>query len=134
AARIGISLKGAVIFVTKFPCLACCNSIIQAGIIRIYTHDHKFWDDDPLDPGTDHHARKQKVLKQADIKVAAPYHPVYRPKEQFNSQAGKASGTELRDKLKSRSNGRTNGHRNGRSNGHSRAPKSVAHGNQLRSA
>src|SRR5580692_291788 len=38
AARIGIAVEGATIYVTKFPCLACCNGIIQAGITRIYTH------------------------------------------------------------------------------------------------
>ena len=32
AARIGVAVEGASIFVTKFPCLACCNHIIQAGI------------------------------------------------------------------------------------------------------
>jgi dCMP deaminase len=32
AARMGVALEGASIFVTKFPCLACCNAIIQAGI------------------------------------------------------------------------------------------------------
>jgi dCMP deaminase len=35
AARIGVALEGASIFVTKFPCLTCCNAIIQAGITRI---------------------------------------------------------------------------------------------------
>lgn len=42
AARRGVTLQGASIFVTKFPCLACCNAIIQAGITRISTHDKKF--------------------------------------------------------------------------------------------
>jgi dCMP deaminase len=28
AARIGVALQGTSIYVTKFPCLACCNAII----------------------------------------------------------------------------------------------------------
>jgi dCMP deaminase len=78
AARIGVSLQGAVIYVTKFPCLACCNLIIQAGIKRIYTHDNEFWKDDPLDKD---HARKPRLLHQAGIKVDAPYHPDFAPRE-----------------------------------------------------
>jgi len=43
AARIGVALEDATIYVTKFPCLSCCNAIIQAGIKRVYTHDHRYW-------------------------------------------------------------------------------------------
>jgi dCMP deaminase len=43
AARVGAALNKASIFVTKFPCLACCNAIVQAGITRIYTHDDCYW-------------------------------------------------------------------------------------------
>jgi dCMP deaminase len=76
AARIGVALQGASIFVTKFPCLACCNAIIQAGITGIYTHDDHFWDDDPLDSD---HSRKISVLRQAGINVHAPFHPEFVP-------------------------------------------------------
>ena len=52
AARVGgRPLQGATIYVTKFPCLACCNAVIQAGISRIYTHDDSFWNDDPVESG-----------------------------------------------------------------------------------
>ena len=78
AARIGVSLKGATIYVTKFPCLACCNLIIQAGIKRVYTHDNEFWKDDPLDKD---HSRKPKLLHQAGVEVDAPFHPVFTPAE-----------------------------------------------------
>ena len=78
AARIGVAVHGASIFVTKFPCLSCCNAIIQAGITRIYTHDKRFWDDDPLD--SDHH-HKRAVLKQSGIRVDAPFHPEYVPSQ-----------------------------------------------------
>jgi dCMP deaminase len=86
AARIGAALKDATIFVTKFPCLTCCNAIIQAGITRIYTHDTWFWNDDPFDKD---HSRKKRILKQADITVHAPYHPTYCPKEQINPRQKK---------------------------------------------
>ena len=61
AARIGVALEKATIYVTKFPCLSCCNAIIQAGISRIYTHDHRYWGDDPIDK---EHFRKPIVLRQ----------------------------------------------------------------------
>jgi len=80
AARIGVALHGASIFVTKFPCLSCCSSIIQAGIKKIYTHDHEFWNDDPFDAD---HSRKKRVLHEAHIEVNAPFHPTFKPTEQI---------------------------------------------------
>ena len=77
AARLGVALEGATIYVSKFPCLACCNAIIQSGIREIHTHDTKFWDDDPADGD---HSRKKSTLRQAGIKVDAPFHPEYAPK------------------------------------------------------
>ena len=74
ATRLGLLLEGTSIYVTKFPCLACCNAIIQAGITAIHTHDDKFWDDDPSDRD---HSRKQSILRQAKIDVDAPFHPAY---------------------------------------------------------
>src|SRR5205823_2119474 len=62
AARVGVAIEGGAIFVTKFPCLTCCNAMIQAGIIRIYTHDEWYWNDDPFDRD---HSRKKDVLRQA---------------------------------------------------------------------
>jgi dCMP deaminase len=76
AARIGIALEGTSIYVTKFPCLGCCNAIIQSGISRIYTHDDRYWDDDPADKD---HSRKRAVIHQSGIKVEAPFHPDYKP-------------------------------------------------------
>lgn len=94
AARNGVALRGASIFVTKFPCLACCNAIIQAGIVRIYTHDSRFWDDDPLD--SDHH-RKRDILRQARVKVDAPFHPEFAPSKPITlkrPRKGPARSTE----------------------------------------
>ncbi|MFZ3277627.1 MAG: dCMP deaminase family protein [Candidatus Sulfotelmatobacter sp.] len=89
AARVGIAIEDATIFVTKFPCLACCNHIIQAGIKRIYTHDTWYWNDDPFDKN---HSRKRNILHQAQIKVDAPFHPEYFPQEQIDPKKRKAPG------------------------------------------
>lgn len=86
AARVGVALQGASIFVTKFPCLTCCNAIIQVGITRIYTHDRRFWDDDPFDGD---HSRKKNILRQARVRVDAPFHSEYAPKEQIDPRKKK---------------------------------------------
>ena len=81
AARVGgRPLQGATVYVTKFPCLACCNDIIQAGIKRIVTHDDAFWDDDPADKD---HSRKKRILHEAHLIVHAPFHPAFKPAEQI---------------------------------------------------
>jgi dCMP deaminase len=80
AARMGVALLGASIYVTKFPCLACCNAIIQSGIKKIYTHDDCFWNDDPFDK---EHSRKKQILHDARIEVNAPFHPAFKPTEQI---------------------------------------------------
>src|ERR1700722_2723680 len=80
AARMGVALLGASIYVTKFPCLACCNAVIQSGIKKIYTHDDCFWNDDPFDK---EHSRKKEILHDARIEVNAPFHPAFKPSEQI---------------------------------------------------
>jgi len=81
AARVGTALQGSTIYVTKFPCLACLNSIIQAGIRAVRTDDHKFWDDDPFDQeesGYKLHDRKRLLISKASLRIVAPNHPEYR--------------------------------------------------------
>jgi dCMP deaminase len=97
AARLGVPLNGSSIFVTKFPCLSCCNAIIQAGVTRIYTHDNRFWDDDPLD--SDHH-RKRTILKQAGIRVDAPFHPEYVPNQPITLKQPRKGPSRSTDLLK----------------------------------
>jgi dCMP deaminase len=83
AGRAGISVRGCSIYVTKFPCFACCRAIAQGGVTRIYTDDHKYWDDDPLDGTTnldgtanpEPHSRKRALLRQVPILVVAENHP-----------------------------------------------------------
>jgi dCMP deaminase len=90
AARIGgSSLEGTTIYVTKFPCFACCNAIVQAGIQRIYTHDHEFWKDDPVDQD---HSRKKRLLHEAHIEVDAPYHPDFMPSKRITVPKKPSSG------------------------------------------
>lgn len=47
AARIGMSVKGANMFCTYFPCADCSRAIIQAGIKKLYTEkpdfNHERW-------------------------------------------------------------------------------------------
>jgi dCMP deaminase len=77
AGRSGVAVRGCTIYVTKFPCLSCCNAIAQGGLACIYTDDHRYRDDDPLD-GTDAdypHSRKQALLRQVGIRVIADNHP-----------------------------------------------------------
>lgn len=41
-AKFGVKTEGAVIYVTHFPCIHCCKSIIQAGIKGVYyAEDYK---------------------------------------------------------------------------------------------
>jgi len=82
AARVGgRALDGTTIYVTKFPCLACCNAIIQAGIRHVYTHDDCYWRNDPFDD--ENGSRKRRILHEARIQVIAPYHPDYMPGKQI---------------------------------------------------
>jgi dCMP deaminase len=75
AARVGVALQDAQIYVTKFPCLSCCNAIVQAGIRRVCTHDNKFWDGDGDKSG----ARKLELIRQTRLIVDAPFHPNFQP-------------------------------------------------------
>lgn len=74
AARIGVGLAGCRVYVNKFPCLTCLNAILQAGITDIYTLDHKYWSNDPID---EDHSRKRSLLLQSGIRVHAPNHPEF---------------------------------------------------------
>jgi dCMP deaminase len=81
AARLGACLDGTIMYVTKFPCFACCNAIVQTGVKRICTPDTRYWDDDPFDR---QHKRKPVILRQAGVEVTAPNHPDYRqPKKKL---------------------------------------------------
>ncbi len=44
AARTGTPLDGSIIIITMFPCVNCTKSLIQAGIVKIYTLEPNFED------------------------------------------------------------------------------------------
>ncbi|MDR1521554.1 MAG: ComE operon protein 2 [Streptococcaceae bacterium] len=56
-AKFGISTKGAEIYITHFPCLACTKMILQAGIEKIYYLE-------------DYHNNEYALKLISDIKVA----------------------------------------------------------------
>lgn len=69
AARVGISIEGATIYTTKFPCLYCTNAIVQTGIQVIYTTDTKTYRDTILG---DHGERVFHVLSETNVRIEAP--------------------------------------------------------------
>lgn len=78
AVRRGQSVMGCAIYVNKFPCLACCNAIAQAGIKYIHTHDIKFWGKDPQDgDNQNHELKKQFFTEVSSIEVHAPFHEYF---------------------------------------------------------
>jgi dCMP deaminase len=57
-AKFGVPTAGAEIYVTHFPCLQCCKSIIQAGIKTVfYAEDYK------------NHPYAIELFKQAGVKM-----------------------------------------------------------------
>jgi dCMP deaminase len=98
AARVGIAVQGASIYVTKFPCLACCNSIIQAGIERVFTLDDRYWDDDPFDGEKDgNHWRKRRLIRDTHLVVDAPNHPEYSSKIRIKKKLPRGTKIERRN-------------------------------------
>lgn len=62
-AKFGVPTAGSEIYVTHFPCLQCCKSIIQAGITAVYyAEDYK------------NHPYAVELFKQAGVKMEkVPY-------------------------------------------------------------
>jgi len=67
AARIGVSTKGCVMYLTcGIPCADCTKAIINAGITEIYCEDT----DDPIGSNwTEHTKRSSIMFKEAGIKI-----------------------------------------------------------------
>jgi dCMP deaminase len=66
AARRGISLEGATIYTTTFPCSSCAQAIVQAGIRRVFTYG-EYWKKDPSG-----WAKGVDMLGEAGIVIDAP--------------------------------------------------------------
>jgi dCMP deaminase len=57
-AKFGVPTEGAEMYVTHYPCLPCCKSIIQAGINRLYyANNYK------------NHPYAEELFQQANVKV-----------------------------------------------------------------
>lgn len=56
--KFGVPTEGAEIYVTHFPCLQCCKSIIQAGISAVYYAEDYH-----------NHLYAIKLFEQANVKV-----------------------------------------------------------------
>lgn len=82
AARTGISLTGCTMYATKFPCFDCCNVIVQSGIERVFTLDHRFWNDDPDEDAF--HTLTFTLLASTGLQICAPNHPLFNSSPQFN--------------------------------------------------
>lgn len=65
-AKFGVPTAGAEIYVTHFPCLQCCKSIIQAGIKAVYyAEDYK------------NHPYAIELFEQSGVKTEhVPYQPI----------------------------------------------------------
>jgi dCMP deaminase len=64
AARLGVSVKGCIIFTTMFPCADCTKGMIQSGIVEIVTpkpYESKTWGES--------FKASLKMLKEAKVKV-----------------------------------------------------------------
>ena len=90
AVQSGIALKECTIYVNKFPCLACCNAITQAGISKVVTYDDWYWNNDPFDKN---HDRKRELIRQTKLEIYAPKHPDFSPREPLPGIATLAAGT-----------------------------------------
>lgn len=78
AARMGVRTEGTTLYVNKFPCYGCMQTIIQAGIARVYTEALGYWENDELDLDHEKVRYLVEVAKQK-LKVVAPnIHDLYR--------------------------------------------------------
>ncbi len=70
-AKFGVPTAGAEIYVTHFPCLQCCKSIIQAGITAVYyAEDYK------------NHPYAIALFEQAGVKMEkVPYEATFKSEE-----------------------------------------------------
>ena len=89
-AKFGVPTADAEIYVTHFPCLQCCKSIIQAGIKAVYyAEDYK------------NHPYALELFKQSGVTTEhVPYQPILKIEEE-NFSEKKQLVTELLKELES---------------------------------
>jgi dCMP deaminase len=64
AAKLGVSLKGCIVYTTLFPCCDCSRGIIQSGITKVVTFDEswpKRWEEN--------FSRSWSMLEDASVEV-----------------------------------------------------------------
>lgn len=92
AARLGVSVAGAKIYTTKFPCLLCMNAIVQSGIQVVFTVDSKPYDDEFV---ADDGGRVFSVLAESGVKLEAPSLGVQLRVEHPSVQAAPSSAADI---------------------------------------
>jgi dCMP deaminase len=65
AARIGVSIKGCVMYVPWYPCVECAKAVIQSGIIEMVAYEPDF-NDPKWGP---EFALVQQMLEEAQVNV-----------------------------------------------------------------
>ncbi|MGN1386766.1 MAG: ComE operon protein 2 [Bacillus sp. (in: firmicutes)] len=75
-AKFGVPTANAEIYVTHFPCLQCCKSIIQAGIKAVYyAEDYK------------NHPYAIELFEQSGVKTEhVPYQPILKVEDEKSSE------------------------------------------------
>jgi dCMP deaminase len=68
AARTGVSTRGCIAYVTKFPCSRCAGELVQAGITRLVTFGKMWKNDNSGDDGR----RSWTILSESGVAVYAP--------------------------------------------------------------
>lgn len=69
ACRIGVSLRGCVIYVTTMPCPDCARAIIQSGIEEVVTHRMEIPSDAPENDWRFKLIYSEQMFNEAGIKV-----------------------------------------------------------------
>lgn len=69
AARVGVKIKGATLYVTTFPCSRCAGEIVQAGIRRVVTLCSEMWKNDT---SKDDGRVSLRIMMEAGVEIHAP--------------------------------------------------------------
>lgn len=91
AARHGVALDGATVYVTHQPCITCAKELVQAGVSRVY-YVHPVVVGHPGDAELDQrvkrdHTRLMGQLKAIQVTACGVVHAVERALEQFDSRS-----------------------------------------------
>ena len=68
AARIGVSLKGCVMYTQGIPCMDCARSIVQSGIRKVVVHS-KWEENSTAKKWSDNAIRTVQLFKEAGVEL-----------------------------------------------------------------